>query len=398
MKALAAILTFVCSLGACAAPDAAVTAETPASAPPPASVPTQPSATPAKSEEGPGVAPGIPASTLEAVSAIADGSIDALGRDGKSIGLAVGIWTPKFQSTQGYGRTSAGATAVPDGDSVFELGSVTKVFSGMLLADRVLAGRMNLDDALGAHLPKVTLPSFAGQPITLGNLASHGSGLPSMPDNLAGDKYNPAAGYTRERLANFLARTKLPRSPGSQYEYSNVGIGLLGLALSQEAGGATFEAMVADTITGPLQMSDTRIDRAAYPSAKLVQGHQGTTPVPANQIDVLEASGALRSTARDMVKLLAVLAGTGHPLDKVVALTETRVIDKASGGSCGLAFEIRTDAGTTYFEKSGATSGFTARIVVSRSPAVGIVVLSNSARADLNDVAQRMHGAVRAAL
>lgn len=349
----------------------------------------------ASSDAAPTAPSGMPASTTAAIAAIAEGAIDAGGAEGKSIGLVVGVWTPSYANTLGYGRTAAGGAAVPDGDSVFELGSVTKVFTGMLLADRVLAGRMALNQPVSAHLPGAPIPSFGGKQITLAHLASHGSGLPSMPDNLTGERDNPAAGYTRSRLFGFLARTTLARAPGSAYQYSNIGIGLLGMALSENDGGTRFDDMLAQTVTGPLQMADTRSDRTTYPAAKLVQGHQGTAPVPPNQIDTIEAAGALRSTARDLVKFLAVHASSGHSLDSTVALTQTKLIDKANGGSCGLAMEIRSDAGITYFEKAGATSGFTARIVITREPSVGVVVLSNSGGAELQSVAQRIHDAVR---
>jgi CubicO group peptidase (beta-lactamase class C family) len=390
-----------CTMLGCADADPVPEADTPTERPTqrasePGAPAAKPKPAPASSDDVAPAPQGIPASTAAAIAAIAEGAIDARGVDGKSIGLVVGVWTPSFTSTQGYGRTTSGGATVPDGDSVFELGSVTKVFTGMLLAERVLAGRMKLDQPVSAHLPGAPIPSFGGTPITLGNIASHGSGLPPMPDNLTGDRYNPAAGYTRARLFGFLSRTTLARAPGSGYQYSNLGIGLLGIALSQEDGGASFDEMVAQTITGPLQMADTRTDRASYPTAKLVQGHQGTAPVPPNQIDTIEAAGALRSTARDMVKFVAVHAGSGHPLEQTAALTQTKILGKANGGSCGLGMEIRTDGGITYFEKAGATSGFTARIVITRAPAVGIVVLSNSAGAELQSVAQRIHDVVRA--
>ncbi|MBK8213076.1 MAG: beta-lactamase family protein [Myxococcales bacterium] len=342
----------------------------------------------------PASAPPLPEATRAAVQALCDAQIDPAGQGGKSVGLTIGVWTPAFEGTVGCGRTRAGGNA-PDGDTVYEIGSVTKVFTGMLLADRVLSGKMKLGDAASTHLVGLSLPTFEGAPITLAHLASHGAGLPSMPDNLTGDRFAPAAGYTRERLAEFLSRTALPDRPGTTYRYSNVGVGILGLALA-DASGKSFEAMVAETITGPLGMSDTRVDRASYPEARLAQGHQGATPIPPNRIDVLDASGALRSTGRDMLKLVAVHAGKAHALAPVAALTHEEVITKPQGGGCGLTVELREAQGTRYLEKSGATSGFTARVVATRSPALGVVVLANTANVDVNGLAQRVHDAARA--
>lgn len=328
------------------------------------------------------------------MKALCDAQIDPAGQGGKSVGLTIGVWAPAFEGTVSCGQTRL-AGSVPDGDTVYEIGSVTKVFTGLLLADRVLTGKMKLADPASTYLPGATLPTFEGAPFTLAHLASHGAGLPSMPDNLTGDRFAPAAGYTRERLFAFLARTELPDRPGTTYRYSNVGVGLLGVALADESG-KTFEAMVAETITGPLGMNDTRIDRASYPEARLAQGHQGATPIPPNRIDVLESSGALRSTARDMLKLTSVIAGRAHALGPAAELAKAPVLQKASGGACGLTLELRDAQGVAYAEKSGATPGFTARIVATASPALGIVVLANTANADVNALAQRVHDAVKA--
>lgn len=292
------------------------------------------------------------------------------------------------------GAMRIGGDAIAGPDTVFEIGSVTKVFTGLLLADRVVAGKARLEDAVSSYVPNGQIPSFRGKSITLAHLASHGSGLPAMPDNLVGDEANPASGYTKSLLWDFLSRTTLPRPPGQAYRYSNVGIGLLGIALSEGDGGATYDAMLAARITGPLEMRDTRIDRAGFPEARLAQGYRKTTPMPPNRIDTLEAAGALRSTAGDMVKFVRALVDRGHPLDAAVDLVETPVLDKAANESCGLALEIRREAAITYFEKVGATSGFGAQIVLSRTPPVGVVVLANSGGADVTGIARSVHDAV----
>jgi serine-type D-Ala-D-Ala carboxypeptidase/endopeptidase len=394
-------LTLVASLvalAACASPEGgAGPSPSPSAEPAPTAAPDAgltdgpPLVTPAKP---PASAPPLPEATRAAVQALCDAQIDPSGQGGKSVGLTIGVWTPAFEGTVGCGLTRAGG-APPDGDTVYEIGSVTKVFTGMLLADRVLSGKMKLTDAASTHLSGLSIPTFEGVPITVAHLASHGAGLPSMPDNLTGDRFSPAAGYTRAGLQDFLARTTLPGRPGTIYRYSNVGVGLLGLALA-DASGKTFEAMVAETITRPLGMGDTRVDRGSYPEPRLAQGHQGTTPIPPNRIDVLDASGALRSTGRDMLKLVAVHAGRPHALTPVAALTHEEVIAKPRGGGCGLTLEIREAQGTTYFEKDGLTPGFTARIVATKSPALGVVVLANTANADVNALAQRVHDVARA--
>ena len=146
------------------------------------------------------------------------------------------------------------------GDTVFEIGSGTKVFTSLLLADMAHRGEVALDDTIGKYLPPdVKMPERNGRSITLVDLATHTSGLPRLPTNLSPkDPNNPYADYSVEQFYQFLSTYQLTRDIGSQYEYSNLGGGLLGHILALRAG-MSYEALVESRICDPLGMNSTRI-------------------------------------------------------------------------------------------------------------------------------------------
>jgi len=156
----------------------------------------------------------------------------------KSVGIVVGMIGPQGSRTVGYGKLSATDPRTPDGDTVYEIGSVTKVFTSLLLADMVQKGEVKLDDPVSKFLPAtVKVPERNGKKITLLDLATQSSGLPRMPENFhPKDPANPYADYTPARMYEFLSGYQLTRDPGEKYEYSNLGVGLLGHALSLRAG------------------------------------------------------------------------------------------------------------------------------------------------------------------
>jgi CubicO group peptidase (beta-lactamase class C family) len=135
----------------------------------------------------------------------------------------------------------------PDGSTMYEIGSITKVFTSLLLADMSLKHQVNLDDPISKYLPaNVTVPVIKGKPITLLHLASHSVGWPRMPDNYdPKNPDNPFADYTIEQTYDYISRATFDYAPGTWFQYSNVGYGLLGHILSQVAG-KPFETLVND--------------------------------------------------------------------------------------------------------------------------------------------------------
>lgn len=289
---------------------------------------------------------------------------------------------------RGYGRVGAGATA-PSGDTLYQVGSVTKVFTGLALASVELAGGVTSTGAVRDRVES-DLAGALDATVTFRALASHTSGLPNMPTNLPRladggvDPLSPAGGYSRSALVSFLSGVTL--GPPS-YLYSNVGSGLLGLALSDATDAGSYDGLLRAQVTGPLGMNDTWGQVAAVPSGALGRVAQGYFWAPGlttwragrlADMGVLAGGGEVLTTGHDIARLLAALAGLGpSTLDPAVALTETPVARLSPTKEVGYALvKETTDAGVAWL-KDGETPSYTSVIAVQRTPALGVAVLSS---------------------
>jgi len=245
---------------------------------------------------------------------------------GKHAGIVVGIRRGGDQWVAGYGSFDAGQRP-PDEDAVFDIGSTTKVFTTLVLAEMVVRGEVALDDPAQKYLPgTLQMPRWRGQEITLFHLATHTSSLPRLPANLwktIKDQANPYANYQVSDLYEFLSGYKLKRPIGSRVEYSNLGMGLLGHILGLVAG-KSYEELVSEHILRPLGMKNTSITLSPDQQGRLAPGHTSRGKVTANwDIPTLAGAGALRSTVGDLLRFLAASmnCATG-PLAKAVQLCQ----------------------------------------------------------------------------
>ncbi len=225
----------------------------------------------------------------------------------KAVGIVAGILDSQGRTVYASGRMAAGNAMPLDGDTIFEIGSITKVFTSLLLADMAGRGEVKLDDPVAKYLPAgVTVPASGERQITLLDLSMQVSGLPRMPSNFKPtDPNNPFADYTPSLLYEFLSNHKLARLPGEKYEYSNVGVGLLGHALARRAG-LSYEDLLKRRVLTPLGMTSTSIVLSEGQKRRLAPGHLPDLKPTANwDLDSLAGAGALRSTVNDMLKFLA---------------------------------------------------------------------------------------------
>ena len=218
-----------------------------------------------------------------------------------------------------------GPDALPlNGESVFEIGSMTKVFTGILLADMVRRGEVELADALADLLPShVRVPARNGRPITLLDLTTHFSGLPAMPTNLEPtNARNPFADYTTRHMYEFISSYELAREPGDAFEYSNIGIALLGHALALRSKAPTYEALVTERILRPLGMTHTAVVFTSWMKNHLVRGHNRAGD-PVVNWDMIETAGmgGLRSTMNDMLTFAAANLAAADPSPDDTGLT-----------------------------------------------------------------------------
>lgn len=269
---------------------------------------------------------------------------------------------------------SAGTARPLDQHTRFEIGSVTKTFTANLLAQAVLAGSVKLGDPVAKYLPKnVHVPSRDGKHITLLNLAEQHSGLPRMPTNMRDvGGPDPYADYGLSDMYAFINGYTLTRDPGSKYEYSNLGIGLLGQALANQAH-TTYAALVRSKIFAPLGMNESTVATAPEHDAALAIGHDADgKPTHAWEIEALAGAGAVRSTMHDMLLYLRCNMGTG-PLARD-CLYGHQPRSTFPGGKIGLVW-MTSPSGVVWHD--GDTAGFHAMIEISADRKRGTVVLSN---------------------
>ncbi|MGI5341832.1 serine hydrolase domain-containing protein [Streptomyces sp. CA-181903] len=247
-------------------------------------------------------------------------------------------------------------------DSRFEVGSLTKTFTALLLAELAARGEVRYDDPVARYLPH-----GAPGPITLLHLATHTSGLPHLPPGLLpravrhGWFRNPYAGYPAGLVEAVLPRTRLRHPPGTRVRYSNFGVGLLGHVLAHAAG-TPYPALLAERVLRPLGLTDTDCD-AGRPQ---LTGRWRGRPRPAWLIPGLPAAGALRSSARDLLTVVRALlepACAAGPPSLRAALADVRrprLVLPRTGKRLCLVWNLNPRGGRPLLHHSGATRGFTA--------------------------------------
>ena len=287
-------------------------------------------------------------------------------------GIAIGV------VKHGVRRVFAYGPAKPD--SIFEIGSITKTFTGLVLARMLAQGKVKLDQPVRELLPPDTVTKPRGNEITLLDLATQHSGLPRMPDNLQpADKANPYADYRQEDLYAYVAKRGVARPATPAFLYSNLGFGLLGLALANRAG-TTWPNLVQEEITGPLGMTDTVVSLSPAQKSRFIQGYDADNhPVPALDLDALAGAGALRSTAGDM---LTYLEANLHPeklssrLSAALVQSHQLQADVSPGVRIALAWIYATGPGTYWHD--GATSGYNSYAFFNPKGDYAAIVLLNN--------------------
>lgn len=252
----------------------------------------------------------------EELAALVRKTVDRLAE--QQVGAVVAAVRDDAVEIRGAGSTGGAHGRVPGPDTLFEIGSVTKSFTALALARLASVGTVGLDEPLVDLLPDgASVPSRDGTQITLRHLATHTSGLPRLPRGmllqalLRPGKPDPYADCTADALLSGLARTRLGAAPGKRLRYSNLGAGLLGLALAHRTGTA-YEELVAREICGPLGMTDTVVTLDGARSARCAEGHgrRGRPTAPWHLAD-LAGAGGLRSTATDLAAFVRAQLGCG---------------------------------------------------------------------------------------
>ena len=298
------------------------------------------------------------------------------------IGIVAGVIDKNGQRVISSGRLADGRAF--DEHTLFEIGSVSKVFTGSLLAEMVQRGDVNLDDSITKYLPDSTrAPSLDGKHITLLDLATQRSGLPRLPDNLLlSDEANPYADYTPEKLYQFLSDYTLTRAPGKSYEYSNLGMGLLGQLLARRLD-TNYAGLLEQRLCGPLGMTETVVELTLGLKMRLAPPHDQSGTIVKNwDLNVLAGAGGIRSSVHDM--LIFLTANLSDRTSGIYAALKTAQKPVSSTDTpdtrIGLAWHVTDRDRMRIIWHNGQTGGYHSFVGLDPEKKTGVVLLCNVAQ------------------
>jgi len=321
---------------------------------------------------------------------------NAVEKEKRAPGIAVGVIDQSGSRVIACGNLKEDGSEKVNGDTIFEIGSITKVFTTLLLQDMADHGEVKLDDPISKFLPaSVHAPSRNGKQITLYHLATHTSGLPRLPFSMwyaAWHATDPYASFRVKDFYKFLSSYQLTNDIGAHFEYSNAGMSLLGHLLSLKAG-TNYETLVKQRICKPLGMESTCVTLDPQMKKRLAAGHDASgKPVDNWTPSDFPADGELRSSANDLLKFLAanlgfMASGLSNAMSEIRAPRENT---EDPSEKVGLAWMIKSDS--TLVWHNGGTGGYRSYLAFSPAERRGIVVLANSNK-EVDDLGETLAGA-----
>lgn len=293
--------------------------------------------------------------------------------------LAIGILHADKAITYGYARVDSNNLSIPSSKSLFEIGSITKTFTATLLAEFILKGNVKADDPVNLYLPdSIPALQYNGKAITLKHLVNHTAGLPRLPINifLNANSSDPYSSYTNEKLFYWLKSFQLNKEPGKVYEYSNLGVGLLGVILERIAG-KSFESLLLDNICKPLKMKYTMQHNV---TGGLVQGFDasGKRAEPWS-FQALTAAGGIRSCITDMLLYAkAQVNKNRYLLSEAIQLTHQTTF-KNGDTEVAMGWHAFSIHQNEYLAHEGQTGGYNSIMIFNTNTGNAVVILVNSA-------------------
>jgi CubicO group peptidase (beta-lactamase class C family) len=296
----------------------------------------------------------------------------------ENAGLSIAVYIDGKTLFYNYGEVEKGTGHMPDSNTIYEIGSVTKVFTALLLADLEKKKIVRYTDPLSNFLPDSIRKLKSGKrEINLMDLATHRSGLPRMPDNIEAtmhDSLNPYADYTIKDLYSYLSNCEPARVPGKEYEYSNLGMGLLGHILAKQLS-TTYEDAIKKELLSRMTMNNTTITLSDEQKKIFAKGYdEDGSLTPHWDIQTLEGAGAFRSNARDMIEFIRL--NLGHADKELMSILDEAQVKRTKETALGWHF-MTIDKQLIYWH-NGGTYGFSSFIGFNRNKNTGVVVLSNS--------------------
>lgn len=333
-----------------------------------------------------------PVATTNLLKSQTDKLIDLVARryiqKSNTVGMAIGTLIDGKTNTYFYGETKIASNNLPNGNTIFEIASISKTFTATLLAWYVNQGKLQLSDPIIKYLPDSVAANPALQHVTLMQLSNHTSGIPGLPNNFGKQvnysDANPYKNYTREMMFTFLKNCTLRSEPGKSYAYSNLGVGLLGVIL-ERVSKKTYEQIVTEIICKPLGLKSTMQHLPPPAQANFATLYdENAAQTPAWDFDALAACGSLKSTITDLLLYAkANMVKADNKLSKAFELTHQVTFERDA--PVGLGWHIITVDGVKYIFHNGGTSGSSSYMAFNREKNIAIVILSN-ATAGLDDI------------
>ncbi len=294
-------------------------------------------------------------------------------------GVVVGVLDHGQREVMAFGTAKA--------DSIFEIGSVTKTFTGLALAQMVEQKKVTLDEPVRELLPAGWVTKPSGEEISLLDLVTHHSGLPRLPSNMKPvNMADPYADYGPEQLEAFLKEHGVGRPEKTEFDYSNLGVGLLGFALAQKAG-VTWAELIRNEVTGPMGLRDTVVTLSPEQQQRFIQGYTGAhTAQGPWHLNALAGAGALNSTAADLLtycedlmhpERLAGKQGDGATLAAAIPMALEPRADVDPGGTVRIALAWLVRPAEDRYFHDGGTGGYSSLVIFNPEKDRAIVVLYN---------------------
>ncbi len=280
------------------------------------------------------------------------------------VGLSVGLLKGETSYVHHYGTVERGRSRLPTSRTIYAIASITKTFTGTLLAQAAVAGRLKPDDDVRKYLDgDFPVLQFEGQPIRLFHLLNHRSGLPT--DLTRPGDGDPASFYER------LREVTLKAPPGREFHYSNAAAQLLGRVL-ERVEGASYEQLVQRRIAAPLGLRDTSLTLTSASRARLATGYDEGRAVSSDTAP-LQAAGGLKSSLADM---LAYARWQRDERDPAVRLSHQPTFVEGNY-STGLNWQILTADGRRLIWQEGTVPGYTSYCIVQPELRLALVILAN---------------------
>ncbi len=313
---------------------------------------------------------------------------DIQGRidSGESIGFSIGVVNEAGFRYYSFGESVSGSGILPTKDTIYRIGSVSKTFTAVLVADYLLREEIKLETPVADLFSNpISLPILSNKPITLLSLANHTSGLPNRPDDYVDAIYNNPPVYSENQLFSFLARYRLERPVGSAVRYSSLGVSLAALAIADRAE-SNFDSMLNEYVLEPLALTNTGVYETAAVMTNMAQRNTDILSLIEGH-GPLEPGGGLHSNSEDLLKFLAANIGlVGTSLRSAMDYSHQPFGDwyspyRSTKDKVGIWWWIEGEGEETIFAHGGNQPGFQAFIGFSKVYKKGVVVLTNS-RAD----------------